>query len=98
VGRDDHAARRARGRGAGGSGHALEFLKDQYRHCKPILLMGAASALLDAAGILPALPSGRRDPGLLRFASHETAAALPAFIEALAKHRHFERETAPPRV
>ena len=28
------------------SGHAIEFLKDQYRHCKPILLMGAATALL----------------------------------------------------
>src|SRR5580700_8771347 len=27
------------------SGHALEFLKDQYRHCKPILLLGAAQAL-----------------------------------------------------
>ena len=39
-------------------GQALEFLKDQYRHCKPILLIGAAQALLDAAGIPPELPSG----------------------------------------
>ena len=29
------------------SGHALEFLKDQYRHCKPILLMGAARVLVE---------------------------------------------------
>ena len=41
-------------------GHALEFLKDQYRHCKPILLIGAAQALLDAAGIPPSCPRGRR--------------------------------------
>jgi catalase len=80
------------------SGHALEFLKDQYRHCKPILLMGAARALLDTAGIPAALSSGEADPGLLQFDGDEANAAMPAFIEALAKHRHFERETDPPRV
>jgi catalase len=37
-------------------GRALEFIKDQYRHCKPML------------------------------------------IAAIAKHRHFARETDPPRV
>ena len=78
-----------------GNGHALEFLKDQYRHCKPILLMGAAAILLDKAGIPAALPSGEPDAGLLRF-GEEPGTALPAFINALAKHRHFERETAPP--
>ena len=81
-----------------GSGHALEFLKDQYRHCKPILLMGAASALLDKAGIPEALPSGAADPGLLQFGGNQLAAAVPAFIAAVTKHRHFERETDPPRV
>src|SRR6185436_4940338 len=79
-------------------GHALEFLKDQYRHCKPILLMGAAAGLLDKAGIPRTLPSGEADPGLLQFGGDENKAAIPAFVEALAKHRHFERETDPPRV
>ena len=78
-------------------GQALEFLKDQYRHCKPILLIGAARLLLDAAGIPPKLPSGKADPGLLRF-DDATGDAVPAFVEALTKHRHFERETDPPRV
>jgi catalase len=78
-------------------GQALEFLKDQYRHCKPILLIGAAQVLLDAAGIPPKLLSGAADPGLLRF-DDATGDAVPAFVEALAKHRHFERETDPPRV
>jgi catalase len=81
-----------------GSGHALEFLKDQYRHCKPILLMGAASALLGKAGIPAALPSGEADPGLLQFAGDELDAAVPAFIEAVTGHRHFARETDPPRI
>ena len=48
------------------SGQALEFLKDQYRHCKPILLLDGASALLDKADIPPAMPSGDSDPGLIR--------------------------------
>jgi len=73
------------------SGHALEFLKDQYRHCKPILLMGAAVSLLAVAGI-----PDEEDPGLLRAGDDETD--ISPFIDALAKHRHFERETDPPRV
>jgi catalase len=80
------------------SGHAKEFLKDQYRHCKPILLMGGAEQLLEAAGVPAQLPDGENDPGLLRYASDETEVAVRAFREALTKHRHFERETDPPRV
>jgi len=80
------------------SGHAMEFLKDQYRHCKPILLLGAAETLLEAAGLPPALISGEDDPGLLQFDDGEREAALTAFIDALAAHRHFVRETDPPRI
>jgi catalase len=79
-------------------GHALEFLKDQYRHCKPILLIGAAKALLEAAGIPAMLPSGEADAGLLQFDGAKTDAAVPAFIAALTQHRNFARETDPPRV
>jgi C-terminal domain found in long catalases len=42
------------------SGHALEFLEDQYRHCKPIMLIGAARALLAKANIPETLPSSMR--------------------------------------
>jgi len=80
------------------SGHAVEFLKDQYRHCKPILVLGASAALLDKAGIPPMLPSGDADPGLLRFAGEDIDGALEAFAAAIVKHRHFERETDPPMV
>jgi catalase len=80
------------------SGHAKEFLKDQYRHCKPILLLGAAATLLEATGIPAELPDGEADPGLLQYADDQTDAAVAAFIAALVKHRHFERETDPPRV
>ena len=79
------------------SGHALEFLKDQYRHCKPMLLLGGASALLDATGIPPALPNGKPDPGLL-LRNGAAKAAVADFVAALSLHRHFDRETDPPRV
>jgi catalase len=80
------------------SGHALEFLKDQYRHCKPLLLAGSAGALLKVAGIPPQLECGSEDPGLIQADPRQLEAGLAAFVEALERHRHFERETDPPRV
>ena len=77
-------------------GRVLEFLKDQYRHCKPILALGDADALLSAAGIPSTLPDGRPDPGLIL--AKTASAGTARFIAALRKHRHFERETDPPRV
>jgi hypothetical protein len=43
-------------------GSAVEFLEDQYRHCKTIFVMGASSILLDKAGIEGTLPKGKADP------------------------------------
>jgi len=80
------------------SGQALEFVKDQYRHCKTILALGTGSAVLKAAGIPCELPDGGSDPGLLIHAAGSHADAVPAFVEALTRHRHFERETDPPLI
>jgi catalase len=77
------------------SGHALEFIKDQYRHCKTILLLGAASAVGEKVGLPDALPSGDADPGLLQYSSNEVEGAVAAFVAALGRHRHPERETDP---
>ena len=79
-------------------GHTMEFIKDQYRHCKPILVMGASSTLLDKAGIPKTLPDGKPDEGLVVAASGGTTAASTKFIAALARHRFPERETDPPVV
>ena len=46
-------------------GRALEFIKDQYRHCKPILALGGGAELLRACGIDTSLPDGQPDPGLI---------------------------------
>jgi catalase len=77
-------------------GRALEFIKDQYRHCKPILALGAAADLLQACGIPTELPDGQPDPGLIVTTDTDTAA--DDFVAAVAQHRHFARETDPPRV
>ena len=79
-------------------GRALEFLKDQYRHCKPILALGASSKLLDKAGIPKNVPSGKPDPGLVLGQPDDSGSLAQAFISALGMHRHFDRETDPPLV
>ncbi|HMF61059.1 MAG TPA: DJ-1/PfpI family protein, partial [Vicinamibacterales bacterium] len=77
-------------------GRTLEFIKDQYRHCKPILALGAGEQLLRACGVDAALPDGEADPGLI--IASDPSAGTDDFIAAIARHRHFARETDPPRV
>jgi catalase len=79
-------------------GRVLEFLRDQYRHDKPFLVLGAGRQLVAHAGIPAALPNGEPDPGLLVADPGGLAAALAAFKGALARHRVYARETDPPRV
>ncbi|MDX2020028.1 MAG: catalase [Deltaproteobacteria bacterium] len=79
-------------------GHALEFIKDQYRHAKPILALGAGCDLVQAAGVPATLPSGNPDPGLLLGRDVAADKALPTFVEAIARHRHHEREMDPPMI
>jgi catalase len=75
-------------------GHALEFVKDQYRHCKPILALGAAQELVEEAG----LPIGDDDPAFIVVAAAGAKKGLAAFMAAVAKHRNWERATDPPIV
>jgi len=70
-------------------GRALEFLRDAYRHGKTLLGLGEGVQVFAAAGI----DADPNDGGLLL--GGEDA---QAFIQALAKHRHPERETTPPKV
>jgi len=78
-------------------GRVLEFLKDQYRHCKTLLVVGDA-ALLASAGIPMTLPDGAPDPGLLHTAPSEVETAAASFLASLARHKHFGRESDPPLV
>jgi catalase len=82
----------------GTNGQAAEFIVNAYRHCKPILALGAGRKLVEDAGVPATLPSGESDPGVLLFDEGAIRSALPAFVAAIAKHRHFERQVDPPPV
>jgi catalase len=77
-------------------GHALEFVKDQYRHAKPILVGGEGEALLQKAGVPLTLASGQPDPGIV--VAEQVDDALSVFVKAIARHRHHEREMDPPAI
>ncbi len=80
-------------------GHTIDFVAHAYRHGKTLLALGASSALLEMAGVSAELLDGSADPGVLSVASgQDTQAGLDAFIQAVGKHRHPERETDPPMV
>ena len=74
-------------------GRAVEFVRDQIRHCKTILAVGSGAGLIDATG----LARDYEDAGLLRAEVGNSKATL-RFIEALGKHRHPQRETDPPLI
>ena len=75
-----------------GQDHTLDFIRDQYRHGKTILALGASKVLLVSAGVSTTLPSGDKHPGMLL--ARDAKAASAAFIAAVGKHRHPEREVA----
>jgi catalase len=79
-------------------GQAAEFIVNAYRHCKSILALGAGCTLVKNAGVPPSATSGHTDPGLMLIDNDDARAALPAFIEAIAMHRHYAREMDPPPV
>ena len=43
-------------------GRVLALVKDQYRHCKPILAIGSATGPLQTAGVLKRSSQARRIP------------------------------------
>ena len=71
-------------------GHTMEFITNQFRHCKTILALGASSALLARANV----PEG---PGVL-VAQKGGKGVAQAFMQAVAQHRHPARDTDPPLV
>ena len=93
------------------NGELAEFLKLPYRHGKPLLFIGAEPAALLAVLGIPLASSGEAvDPGLVLAGALPagtppasapalgTGEAVEAFVQALTRRRHFEREVEVPRV
>lgn len=77
-------------------GQALEFLKDQYRHCKTILALGDSRTRLENLGLSLDQLVGHPELGVLVVADDELDP--DTFISAVAKHRHRARDSDPPRI
>lgn len=74
------------------NGPALEFVREQYRHGKPLALLGNAEMALTAAYVPTVLRDGTPDAGLVIAAAGEAIAGFAErFIVALLRHRHLER-------
>jgi catalase len=73
---------------------AMDFVKDQYRHCKPILALGkGGSAWLDDVGVTAVEDGGVADNGIVINADVAlTDSSLSAFLLALGRHRQLDRE------
>ena len=76
-------------------GHTMEYVKDQFRHCKTILALGAGRSLLEKAGIMA---GGENDPGILLADIDEAENAASKFVAAIAAHRHPSRDSDPPKI
>jgi catalase len=62
---------------------ALNFLREAYKHCKPIAASDAGIDLLEDADV-------ESDPGVI--VGRDGAKLAKDFINAISLHRHWERE------
>ncbi|MBC7617969.1 MAG: catalase [Candidatus Saccharibacteria bacterium] len=70
----------------------MEYINDQVRHCKPILVLGKSRTLFERA----AIPMGSGDASGIFWAEADKATKVaPAFIEAIAAHRHPRPDSDP---
>ncbi len=72
----------------------MDFISSQYRHGKTLLAIGVSKALLERAGVPATTAEGAANPGVVVADPAKAGPALAAFIAALGKHRHPERELA----
>jgi len=70
----------------------LDFVRDQYRHCKTLLAQGRGARVLEEAGIAQTLANGERDPGVIVVDGDGDGDGGDRFIAALGKHRHWDRD------
>ena len=75
-------------------GHAVEFVRDAYRHCKAIMAVGAGRTLLEEAGIV----IDGDDVALVTTEAAGVPKATKAFIAAVAAHRNWDRAMDPPPI
>jgi catalase len=73
---------------------AVQFVKEAYMHYKPIAAFGEGVELLAAAGIDASPDAGKlsSDRGVVIAGGGNLAPFAKAFMQAIARHRHFDRQ------
>ncbi len=74
---------------------ALEFVYEAYKHCKAIAATGTGKDVLDAARVSTQLPGeskSAKDEAVIIGAEGSAAKVAANFIDAIAKHRNWDRE------
>ena len=68
---------------------SAEFISEAYKHCKTIAATAEGIELLRSAGVLS---EGQEQSGVFADPNLDAGDLAQSFIEALAQHRHWERE------
>jgi catalase len=74
---------------------ALHFVNEAFKHCKTVGATGAGVKLLEATYVSRALERGD-DPGVVTGTDAKAKGVAAAFVEAMAEHRHWDREKGAP--
>ncbi len=83
----------------GKAGQTMEFIRDQFRHCKPMLVLGASRELVAQAALPVSMDGeGSNDAGFIVADPSGLDDAMKLFVDAIAAHRHPERDMDPPPV
>jgi len=77
---------------------SINFLNEAYKHCKTIGASGAGVGFLAIAGVLTPQDEStgtnfEARPGVIASRDAEVQKLGPQFVKAIAKHRHWERES-----
>lgn len=71
----------------------MDSVRCAYRHCKPLLVIGMGTRVLDEAGIEQGV-----DPSVIVADAACLRDAVARFISAIGSPRHYQRETDPPLI
>jgi len=75
--------------------HGRDYVMDQYRHCKTLLVPAAAVSMLPHTGTTGDDGHASADDGLVTAGDAVTETDLATFVSALSAHRHFKRLAVP---
>jgi catalase len=73
-----------------GDAEALHYVQEAYKHCKTVGAIGSGAAVLQAARVIGGAPTSTT--GVVLGAEGKLPAFAKAFIQAVAMHRHWDRD------